>query len=202
MDRDSMGPSPNPLLPVSSGKLKPLARSKNDDPTFSKPDAYALVGRLAAQWRYLGEPGREDTLAQEYLAQFDGYDPMMVQDAVTRAIGKCGENHPTVGQIKDELKAILNLAKPAPKEATDYRYKPQYDYSELPREILNAPMSALGCASNLMRQGCHPDYIRFRERERALMRETKARIASMPVERFAELQGGFAPRLNEERKAA
>jgi hypothetical protein len=86
--------------------LLPLARSKNDPETFAKPDAYALVGRLAAQWNYLAEQGRDDVLALEFVEQFDGYPPELVTRAATIAIGKATVNHPTAGAIKAELRAL------------------------------------------------------------------------------------------------
>lgn len=120
--RDSLG-----HLPALPQKFKPLARSKSDDPTFSKPDAYALVGRLAAQWPYLtAEEGREDVLAQEYLAQFDGYDPALVQDAATVAIGKATRGAPTAAEIKLELRTMLSARAPKrePFRADDDHYRP------------------------------------------------------------------------------
>ena len=167
----------------------PLARTKRDDPTFTKADAYALVGRLAASWGYLtNEPGREDILAQEYLAQFDGYDPAKVHQAVTNAIGKARGEPPSAGEIKAELKALVQ-----PLRASDrHGYRPWYDYSVLPDHIRNAPDHPLfGSARKLMSQGCSPDYILWREKDRALMCETVAKINAMSPERYAELRGGF-----------
>ena len=101
----------------------PLARTKRDDPTFTKADAYALVGRLAASWGYLtNEPGREDILAQEYLAQFDGYDPAKVHQAVTNAIGKAKGEPPSAGEIKAELKALIQPLRPSERSG----YRPPY----------------------------------------------------------------------------
>lgn len=108
MDRDSMGERPRQSL-VSPERFKPLERSKKDDPTFSKPDAYALVGRLAATWSYCGQDGRDDILAQEFLAQFDGYSPELVQRAATIAIGKCTEFAPPAGAIKAELRTLTEV---------------------------------------------------------------------------------------------
>ena len=97
----------------------PLARTKNDDPTFTKADAYALVGRLSAQWGYItADEGREDVLAREFIEQFDGYDPAAVQRAVTAAIGKSGKFAPTAGEIKTELRALTERR---PSERSGYR---------------------------------------------------------------------------------
>lgn len=179
-------------MPNSPQKPAPLARSKNDDPTFGRPDAYALVKRLASTWNYLAEEGRAETLVKEFVAQFDGYDPALVDDAATRAIGKSGKNFPTAGEIKAELRGIVSLASGPQQAATAYGYRPWHNYDQIPDEVQSGPDSILGNARRLMRQGCAPEYILFREKERALMRETVARMNAMSTEHYNKLYGGFA----------
>ena len=59
---------------------------------------------MSAQWPYLtSEEGREDVLAAEFVAQFDGYDPARVDRAATLAIGKATKGAPTAAEIKAEL---------------------------------------------------------------------------------------------------
>lgn len=165
MDRDSQG-----QLPASPARFKPLARTKRDDPTFTKADAYALVGRLAAQWGYIGQEGRDDVMAQEFLVQFDGYSPDAVQRAATIAIGKCSEFAPPVGAIKEELRTII---KGAQEPSKPYRSTP--DYSQLPERITSQEW-----AQRLMRLWVSPEYILAREKDKALTAEAFAKAKSLP----------------------
>ena len=174
-------------------------RSKKDEPTFSSPDAWDLLGRLSAQWAYLGEEGRGETLVQEFIAQFDGYDPLKVQEAATRAIGKCTTQAPTVGAIKAELRTPTDTET---RPSDRHGYRPWHNYDHIPEDIQNGSDSILGCARRLMRQGCAPEYIPFREKERALMRETVARMNAMSPETYAQLHGGFTDRKSVSRAVA
>lgn len=150
----------------------PLARTKRDEPTFTKADAYAMVGRLTRLWPFLcAEEGSDDDLAREYIAQFDGYDPIRVQDAVTKAIAKATKRAPTPGEIKEELRATTPAA---PVSGREYR-SPRPDYSQLPERIKSQEW-----AQRLMRLWVSPDYILARERDKALTAEAFANAKSLP----------------------
>ena len=84
---DSLGRVP---LRESSTSLlqndKPLSKTRR---TFEKSDAIALIARLAlqyGQWK-VGEEGSDELLAREYVTQFYGQDPAIVNEAATAFIG-------------------------------------------------------------------------------------------------------------------
>lgn len=115
-------------------KLQPPVRSKTDESTFAKPDAYRLVKRLSSQWPYLtAEEGREDALAVEYVMQFDGYDPVAVFEAATVAIGKATRGAPTAAEIKFELRTMLSAR--APKRPAWRDDDPDYYRPNTPEEV-------------------------------------------------------------------
>lgn len=69
---------------------------------------------MSAQWPYLtNEEGREDVLAAEFVAQFDGYDPARVDRAATLAIGKATKGAPTAAEIKAELRSESSEQRPS-----------------------------------------------------------------------------------------
>lgn len=198
MDRDSMGELETLQRPTQSNKSSAKSPLRE---TFVEVHAKQVTLRLLANWpndKALTNEQLRQIREAEYVEAFRGKIVSEVFDAVGRAIRGATHGAPSISDITG------HLPKPTEARPSDrYSHRPWYDYSGIPKTALDAPDHPIyGCARRLMRQGCAPEYIMFRERERAIMQETVAKMDAMSPETYRRLHGGYSPDFKSNAKLA
>lgn len=170
---------------------KPEPHARATDLIFAKADAYDLVRRLGRPYPFLvpDDQAAED-LAAEYEKQFAGLPTIEVDRAVTKALAQATTSTaPTPGKIHEQLH------RPEVRPSERHGYRPTYDYSTLPARIQNQDW-----ARKLIKMGCDPQFIIWREQDRALTAEAIAKMKSWSDDKIAMHEASLAA-LNQSRAA-